>query len=152
MGPSKLYRKKCFEDIGGKLDIRSISWDTLDDLKAQMKKWQTRSFVDIKFIHHKIMGSKQGNIVKAQMKNGKAFYFLGYHPLFMIVKSLYRNFVDKPYFTGSLAMLWGYLFSWLKHEQQIDDKEMIRFLRNQQMEILTFKNYFKKENNKKMGK
>lgn len=141
MGPSKVYRKECFMDIGDKL-ANNICWDMIDDIKAQMKGWQTRSINSIKFIHYKRIGFKQGNTIKTQIKAGQILYSFGYHPLYMIGKSLYR-IIDKPYVIGSLAMLWGYLLSLLKREQQIEDKEMMRFLQARQIEILTFKNIFK---------
>jgi len=143
MGASKVYRQQCFQDIGGALEQR-ICWDIIDDIKAQMKGWHTRSFSNIKFIHHKRIGFKQGNIVKTQMKAGQILYTFGYHPLFLIGKGLYRVF-EKPCVIGSLAMLYGYLLSWAKHEKKFKDKELIKFIRAQQIERMKLKWFYKAE-------
>ena len=141
IGASKVYRKKCFEDIGGRLDL-SISWDLLDELKAQILGWETRSFSGITFTHHKRIGLMSGNQFKMYFNEGKILYFYGYHPLYFLAKSLYRG-LEKPYFIRTFSMLLGFLFSFLRRTPQFDRKDLINFLRKKQMEklkaILSFK-------------
>lgn len=137
MGASKIYRKQCFKDIGGTL-ANNICWDMINDLKAQMEGWQTRSFRDIKFIHYKRIGFGQGNMIKTQIRAGQILYSYGYHPLFIVAKGIYRM-LDKPYVIGGLAIIFGYFTALIKRERQIKDKEMIKFLRKQQLRRLTFR-------------
>lgn len=137
MGPSKVYKKQCFKEIGGAL-ANNICWDMIDDLKAQMKGWQTRSFRDIKFIHYKRIGFGQGNMIKTQIRAGQILYSYGYHPLFIVAKGVYR-ILDKPYVIGGLAIICGYFKALIKREKQIEDKEMIKFLRRQQLEKLSLR-------------
>ncbi|MFA5147911.1 MAG: glycosyltransferase family A protein [Candidatus Omnitrophota bacterium] len=137
MGPSKVYRKECFIDVGGKL-AENICWDMIDDIKAQIKGWETRSYKDISFIHYKRIGIKQGNMIKTHMKSGQILYTFGYHPIFMIGKVIYRA-IDKPYVIGSLAMMYGYLLSWIKRVRKYDDNELIEYLRKKQMERMKIK-------------
>ena len=134
IGASKVYRKKCFEDIGGRLDS-SISWDLLDELKAQISGWETRSFPEVAFIHHKRIGSMSGNQFKMYFNEGKILYFYGYHPLYFLAKSLYRG-LEKPYFVRTFLMLLGFLTSFLKRTPQFDRKDLINFLRKKQIEKL----------------
>src|SRR5215471_12754401 len=53
-GATKIYRRACWEAIGGFL--QAPGWDTLDEVKAQMLGWATRSFPDIQVIHHRYTG------------------------------------------------------------------------------------------------
>lgn len=41
-GATKIYRRQCWEAIGGLL--RQTGWDTLDEVKANMLGWQSKSF------------------------------------------------------------------------------------------------------------
>jgi len=145
MGASKVYKKQCFKDIGGTL-ANNICWDMIDDLEAQMKGWQTKSFKDLKFIHYKIIGKLQGNIFKSRFKMGQTLYSYGYHPVFIIAKGIYRMF-EKPYIIGGIAIILGYFKALIRKEKQIDDKEMIKFLRKKQLRMLTFRSPFVGKNN-----
>lgn len=137
MGPTKVYRKQCFKDIGGSL-IESVGWDMIDDLKAKMCGWRTRSFNDIKFIHHRKIGTRDANEVKIYIEQGEILYFYGYHLLFIIAKGIYRMF-EKPYIIIGLAIIFGYFKALVQREKQIEDKEMIEFLRSEQLGRLFFK-------------
>jgi biofilm PGA synthesis N-glycosyltransferase PgaC len=87
-GCTKVYRKECFEAIGG-LE-RHLGWDGIDNWKAQMLGWQTHCFDDLRVIHPKPMGNKAG-LVRRYIEMGRAAYFIGYHPLFMLARGV-RNF------------------------------------------------------------
>jgi len=136
VGASKVYKKECFEQIGG-LPV-TLGWDIIDELKAQMKGWETRSYKDLVLIHYKIIGWRQKGISKGWFLGGQIFYYLGYLPLFIVTKGFYRM-IEKPYLIGGLAMLFGYFKALIRREKQIEDKEMIRFLRKQQLRRLTFR-------------
>ncbi|MFA5316006.1 MAG: glycosyltransferase family 2 protein [Dehalococcoidales bacterium] len=134
MGPSKVYRKKCFSDIGKTLQ-EHIGWDMLDDLRAQMNGWETRSFSDLSFIHYKKIGQKRGNIFIAQFRSGRDYYSLGYHPIFMVAKCIYRV-KDRPFLLGSVLIILGYTWAFFKKEKIILDNESAVFLRKRQMKQL----------------
>jgi glycosyltransferase involved in cell wall biosynthesis len=135
-GASKVYKKECFKQIGGL--SATLGWDTIDELKAQMKGWETRSYKDLVLLHYKRIGLRQKGITKGWFLGGQRFYYIGYHPIFIIAKGIYRMF-DKPYIIGGLAIIFGYFKALLRKEKQINDKEMIRFLRKQQLRRLIFR-------------
>jgi glycosyltransferase involved in cell wall biosynthesis len=128
-GATKIYRKACWEVIGGFLP--SAGWDTLDEVKANMLGWSTRTFVDLHLIHHRYTGSAEG-LWKGWVKNGRANYICGYHPLFMAVKCISR-LRERPFVVGSLALFYGYLSAYFRSVPQIDDRGTIEFLRQQQL-------------------
>jgi glycosyltransferase involved in cell wall biosynthesis len=134
-GATKIYRRACWTAIGGLLE--APGWDTLDEVKANMLGWQTRSFTDLRIIHHRSTGSADG-MWKNLVKNGRANYIAGYHPLFMLLKGVKRLF-EKPYLVGSLGLLYGFMSGYTKRISQVDDDKLIRYIRKQQMNRLMFR-------------
>jgi glycosyltransferase involved in cell wall biosynthesis len=128
-GATKIYRKACWDALGGL--IAAPGWDTLDEVKANMLGWKTRCFADLKLVHHKYTGSADGTW-GGFVKNGRGAYIAGYHPLFMIIKCLLRTF-RKPILIGALGLLYGFVSGHLKGIPQVEDRELISYLRSQQM-------------------
>lgn len=133
-GPSKIYRRECFEAIGGL--IKAPGWDTVDLIKANMLGWTTRTFPDIKLIHHRSTGGAYGSWSN-WTKNGLANYITGYHPVFMACKCL-KRMLHKPRIAG-IGLWCGFMKGYLKRIPRVDDRAMIHFLRNQQWRVLTFR-------------
>jgi glycosyltransferase involved in cell wall biosynthesis len=134
-GATKIYRRECWEDIGGLFSV--TGWDTLDEVKGNMLKWNTRTFSELRVIHHRHAGAADGTWVNL-VKNGRANYISGYHPLFMAVKCLKRLF-EKPYLVGSIALMHGFLSGYYMRVQRVDDAPLIEYLRRQQVERLVGK-------------
>src|ERR1035438_8955527 len=57
-GATKIYRRACWEQIGGL--IRAPGWDTVDEVKANMLGWSTRTFPELKLVHHRPAGQAYG--------------------------------------------------------------------------------------------
>jgi glycosyltransferase involved in cell wall biosynthesis len=130
-GATKIYRRACWEAIGGFWP--APGWDTIDEVKANMHGWNTRSFPDLHLVHHRITGSADGPW-RGFIKNGRANYISGYHPLFMMAKCGGR-FV-RGEIRASLALLYGFVTGYLNRIPQVSDPEMIRYIRSQQLRRL----------------
>lgn len=135
-GATKIYRRQCWEQIGGL--IRAPGWDTLDEVKANMLGWKTYSFRELHLLQLKATGAADGSW-KNWVKNGRANYITGYHPLFMLVKCAKRMF-QPPYGIAALGLLGGFFGGYLKRLPQVDDRALIKYLRSQQMRRLAFRN------------
>lgn len=135
-GPTKIYRRECFEAIGGLMV--APGWDTIDQIKANMLGWKTVTFQDIRLIHHRPTGGAYGSW-NDLVKNGLANYVAGYHPLFMICKCLSRLF-SKPVGLQSAGLFWGFFKGYFKNVAQVQDRAVISYLRNQQWRALTLRN------------
>ena len=131
-GATKIYKRECWDDIGGL--IKAPGWDTLDEVKANMVGWQTRSFPKLRVVHHRFTGSADGTW-RNFVKNGLANYISGYHPVFMAVKCAKRLF-QKPYMVAALGLLDGFITGYVKNIPQVPDKALIRYLRQQQLKRL----------------
>ncbi len=134
-GATKVYRRDCWVALNGL--IQSPGWDTLDEVKANMLGWKTCSFKDLRIIHHKYTGSADGTWGN-WVKNGRANYISGYHPLFMLLKCVKRAF-EKPCFISASGLLYGFITGYIRGIPQAPDPELIRYLRNQQVSRLLFR-------------
>lgn len=131
-GATKIYRRGCWDAIGGFWP--APGWDTMDEVKASMLGWTTKSFPDLHILHHRYTGTAEG-LWAGLVKNGRANYICGYHPLFMVSKCVLR-LVQKPYLIGSAALFYGFITGYLKNVPQVDDPETISYLRRQQLSRL----------------
>src|ERR1035441_6693097 len=131
-GATKIYRRECWDQIGGL--IHAPGWDTVDEVKANMLGWTTRTFPDLKLVHHRPAGQAYGQWSNL-LKNGRANYIAGYHPLFMLLKCIRRCF-EKPYLLEGCGLWFGFLSGYLKRIPQAPDPNVIRYLRRQQLNRL----------------
>lgn len=131
-GATKIYRKACWKALGGLM--AAPGWDTIDEVKANMMGWKTRSFKDLKLVHHRLTGTAEG-LLHDRVKQGLACYTCGYHPIFAIARCVYR-LATRPYVIGSIAMFFGFLRGYFAREPRVDDERLIYYLRGQQIRRL----------------
>lgn len=134
-GATKIYRRTFWEALGGLYPV--AGWDTIDELKANMMGWTTRSFPEIHVLHRRATGSADG-AWRNWFKNGRANYMTGYHPLFMLLKCLKRS-LQAPIMLAALALLCGFVSGYIKRIPRVDEPELIRYVREQQIRCLLFK-------------
>ena len=105
-GACKVMRARCFEEIGGFVPERG--WDTVDEIRAQMRGWKTRHFEEIQFYHLKSEGSGIGSL-PTNLMLGEVYYLSGGGFLFFAFKVVNRMLTHQPYLRAGLAMFRGYL-------------------------------------------
>lgn len=131
-GATKIYRRECWEQLGGL--IRAPGWDTVDEVKANMLGWSTRTFADLKLEHHRAAGEAYGRWSNL-IKNGQANYVAGYHPLFMFLKAV-RRLAEKPYLVGGCGLWLGFLSGYFKPAAEGPGQDVVRYFRRQQINRL----------------
>jgi biofilm PGA synthesis N-glycosyltransferase PgaC len=131
-GATKIYRRACWEQIAPL--IKAPGWDTVDEVKANLRGWTTRTFHNLPLIQHKPTGGADGHW-RNSFKNGRANYITGYHPAFMLAKCLKRA-TRRPVFVESAALFAGYFSGYVKRIPRISDADAIRYLRRQQVRRL----------------
>ncbi|MGO9373414.1 MAG: glycosyltransferase family 2 protein, partial [Syntrophobacteraceae bacterium] len=132
-GATKIYRRKCWETI--KPLVKAPGWDTVDEVKANMLGWTSRTFRDLSLVQHKPTGAADGKW-RNWFKNGLANYVTGYHPIFMLGKCFKRTF-QQPYFVTAVALWAGFCSGYIKQLPQVKDRQLIRYLRRQQLRRLS---------------
>jgi glycosyltransferase involved in cell wall biosynthesis len=134
-GATKIYRRACWDRISP-LE-RAPGWDTVDEVKANMLGWTTRTFRDLSLLQLKPTGRADGNW-RNWIKNGRANYVTGYHPAFMLAKCIKRTF-SRPPFLESAALWYGFISGYLSDIPQVEDKNAIQYLRKEQVRRLTLR-------------
>jgi biofilm PGA synthesis N-glycosyltransferase PgaC len=131
-GACQLFRRKCFESIGGYRPIKGGGIDLIAVLAARMHGWETRSFPEKQCFHHRNMGTAKAGFFKVDFIDGQKDYALGAHPLWEIFRAVYQM-TRKPYVLGGLALFMGYLWSLLRCAQRSIPDDLMRFRQKEQM-------------------
>jgi biofilm PGA synthesis N-glycosyltransferase PgaC len=134
-GATKIYRRKCWQEIGGLL--RAPGWDTMDEVKANMLGWVTCTLSELSVLHHRATGAAYGTW-NDRVKNGLACYITGYHPVFMLLKCI-KRMAERPYLIGGCGLLFGFVKGYVKRVRQIEDKALVKYFQKQQMNHLLFR-------------
>jgi len=134
-GACQLFRRECYEDIGGYIPIRGGGIDVAAVLSARMKGWETISFLEKSYLHHRKMGTAKESYLRARFRNGIKDFSLGSHPLWETLRSIYQM-THRPYFIGGLAVLSGYVAAIITMQQKVIPADLIAFRRRDEMRRL----------------
>ena len=134
-GACQVFRRKCFEDIGGYKPIREGGIDWVAVTTARMKGWKTRTFTERTCLHQRKIGTGKGNVFKAKFRVGQQDYYLGGHPLWEVFRALYQMKL-KPNIVGGVLIFMGYAWATLKRCERHIPQELIDFRRKEQMDRL----------------
>lgn len=129
-GASKVYRRKCLEDIGGLAPVKG--WDTLDEIRAHLKGWETSSFSDCWFYHLRGEGSRSGSL-KTSFVHGEISYTTGSSMFFFLMKCVHRAIVARPIILCGIWTFIGFMKSLLKRKPLIVNEAERTYYRNQQL-------------------
>ncbi len=130
-GACQLFRKQCFEEIGGYVPIKSGGIDWIAVTTARMKGWKTQTFIEKTCVHHRPIGGSNNNVLKMKFRYGQKDYLLGGHPLWQLFRSVYQM-KFKPYIIGGLLIFLGYAWSALIGDKRTINKELMTFNRSEQ--------------------
>lgn len=133
LGATKVYRKECFAAIGGL--VENMGWDGIDEIKARMLGWDAEPVPGLVVVHHRPEGKARG-FFKAGIERGKGSYFMGYHPVFFMLRAFKCMLLKDPPVADGLGMMLGYFGALIKNNDRIPDSEFIRFLRKNQVRKL----------------
>lgn len=134
-GPCQLFRRRCFEEIGGYVPIRGGGVDWVAVTTARMKGWRTRSFREMRFNHHRVLGTAERNILAALFSYGEQDYYLGGSPVWQLFRIPYRM-MKRPLIVGGLALFSGYCWAAARRTPRAVSPELMRFHRAEQLRKL----------------
>jgi glycosyltransferase involved in cell wall biosynthesis len=132
-GACQLFRRECYEQVGGYQPIKGGGTDWIAVTTARMKGWKTRTFVERVCHHHRPMGTAEAGILKANFKLGGQDYYLGGHPLWQLFRACYQA-ARRP--SAGLSLFAGYVWSWVRAVERPVSSELICFHRHEQMQRL----------------
>ena len=134
-GACQMFRRKCFEEIGGYTPIRGGGIDLVAVLTARSKGWQTRTFPEKTCLHHRPMGTATQGKLAFMLKGGGRDYALGMHPLWEVVRSMYQM-TRRPFVLGGGCLLAGFVWAMVTRRKHIVPPELVTFRRAEQMQKL----------------
>ncbi len=134
-GGCQLFRRQCWEDIGGYVPNRAGGVDWTAVATARMKGWTTRSFLEKRFQHYRALGTAQRGVLASLYSYGEKDYYLGGSPVWEFFRVAYRM-IKPPLFFGGLAVLAGYSSAALRRMKRTVSPELMRFHRREQMQKL----------------
>ncbi len=138
----QVFRRACFEQIGGYVPLVHGGEDTCACVMARMHGWTTWSFPELKAVHQRPAGIRNAHgLLRTRFRQGLCEYGLSTHPLFMVAKSLRRCLLEPPLLVGGILRLGGYLYGYLKREPCQIPSEVAAYARHEQINRVLYFNH-----------
>jgi len=134
-GACQVFRRECFEAIGGYVPIRGGSIDHVAVITARMRGWKSHTYTEKYSVHHRPIGTAEHGSVAAKFRTGKKDYALGNHPAWEAFR-VARQMMIRPRCIGGLALGAGYIWSTVRRVKRPVSKDLIQFHRREQMRRL----------------
>jgi len=134
-GACQLFRRECFEQIGGYVPVKGGCIDHIAVISARMKGWKTRTFTEKVCLHHRQMGTARNSALIARFRNGRKDYVIGNHPMWELCRAAYQM-AKKPMFLGGLMLVSGYVWALIRRVERPVSPELVAFYRREQMQRL----------------
>jgi biofilm PGA synthesis N-glycosyltransferase PgaC len=134
-GACQLFRRECFEEIGGYTPMKGGGIDWVAVTTARMKGWKTKTFTDKTCQHHRKMGTGNTSAIMTWFRQGSKDYFFGNHPLWEIFRTFYQM-TKKPFIIGGAFLFFGFAWAGFRGVERPISPELIQFIRTEQMQRL----------------
>jgi glycosyltransferase involved in cell wall biosynthesis len=131
-GACQMFRRQCFEEVGGYTPIRGGGIDWVAVTTARMKGWQTRTFLEKTCFHHRKMGTANRNPLMARFRHGQEDYYVGGHPLWQVLRGIFQM-KTKPLVLGGLFLILGFFWAMARRVRRPVSAELVSFHRGEQM-------------------
>jgi len=131
-GQCQLFRRRCWEQIGGYTAHRAGGVDWMAVMTARMMGWRTESFRERSFFHHRRLGTAGHGVLWSSFSYGEKDYYLGGHPVWELFRTVYR-LTKKPYILSGLALGLGYCWALLRRTPRPVSPELMAFHRKDQL-------------------
>jgi hypothetical protein len=131
-GMCQMFRRECFEEIGGYQAVRSGGIDLIAVLSARAKGWETRTFLEKTFIHHRVQGTALHAGLREKIHIGRKDYLLGNHPVWELFRGIYQM-QRKPYVVGGALILASYAWNLVRGVERSIPADLMTLRRREQM-------------------
>jgi poly-beta-1,6-N-acetyl-D-glucosamine synthase len=128
---SAVFRRKCFDQIGGYTPLVHGGSDWLAQLDAKMAGWEVRTRPDLHILHYRPTSSA-GGIWRGVFRAGMMDASFGSHPAFEFFKCC-RRMNSHPVVLGSFVRFCGFLWWKITARKSLISPEKVAFLRNEQL-------------------
>jgi len=127
-GATKVYRRACYETIGG---VRPVfGWDVIDEIIARASGWQVKSFGHVHLTHLRRTASRGGRFA-GWARNGYMAYYIGMSPLRILMRAFFR-LITTGDITQSCGLTYGYFRNCFRRAEQLPDPLLLKLVRKHQ--------------------
>jgi poly-beta-1,6-N-acetyl-D-glucosamine synthase len=126
-GALKCYSLECFQAIGGMPE--RLGWDTIDEVYARMRGFQTRAFPELVAVHHRPWGSADG-LLRGCARHGRCAYIVHY-PFSWVALRAVKTAGSRPWGVSGIAYIVGYLAAAARSTPRVADPEFRGFFRRE---------------------
>jgi poly-beta-1,6-N-acetyl-D-glucosamine synthase len=130
-GQIQMFRRECFEEIGGYVPIKSGGVDLIPVITARMKGWQTRTFPEMVYLHHRKMSSANHSSLGIAYNGGRTDYTHGCDPVWELFRSVYQM-THPPVILGGVFCLAGYVWAMVTRTERVVTAELVQFRKIEQ--------------------
>jgi len=130
-GGMQLFRRACYEQIGGYVPMHYGGEDWLAQIDARMAGWEVLACPEYHVLHYRPTSSAGGHW-RGLFRLGMMDASFGSHPAFELLKCG-RRITAPPVLAGSLLRLSGYLWWKLSGRKPLLAPDKVAFLRREQM-------------------
>ncbi|MEO0250368.1 MAG: glycosyltransferase family 2 protein, partial [candidate division WOR-3 bacterium] len=130
-GACQLFRRECFESIGGYIPLEVGGIDLVAVISARMNGWKTRSFPEKVSVHHKETQSRGDLRLRRIFRSGYHDYLMGGAPEWQTFRSGYQM-TRPPFVIGGCLLLAGYLWALVTRAPKPVSEELVAFRRAEQ--------------------
>lgn len=134
-GAVQLFRRECFDEIGGYLALPQGGIDAAAEIMARKAGWGTRTFFDLPVYEHRRTGTATATPLSARRREGVRMYSLGYSPAFFFARCLRRS-LEQPRVLGSVVALLGYFSAMVRRDPLLLPPDVVSYLRIEQRQKL----------------
>lgn len=131
-GACQVFRRACFEEIGGYVPIKGGAIDWVAVTTARMKGWRTRTFTDRVSVHHRKIGTGSHNLLMARFHYGRKAYYVGGHPAWEMLRGV-NQMRSSPAVIGGMSFIGGYLWAAATRMPRLVPPDLMAFHRQEQM-------------------
>lgn len=134
-GAVQLFRRECFESLGGLVALPEGGWDAITCVRARMNGFKTRTFLEIEVDHLKPRNIAEGKLVRRTWQLGVREYAVGNHPFFQAIKCGYLC-IKPPFLIGGFLRFAAYTSCCLRRRKRMLAPDIISFIRQEQLNRL----------------
>lgn len=131
-GACQLFRRECFDAVGGYVPVKGGAIDWIAVTTARMKGWQTRTFLEKTCLHHRQLGTGTDRPLMVRFRYGQKAYYVGGHPLWELLRGVFQM-REAPVVVGGVCFIAGYLTALVTRLPRPVTAELIAFHRSEQM-------------------
>jgi biofilm PGA synthesis N-glycosyltransferase PgaC len=124
-GAIRAYRWDCLQQVTP-LEER-VGWDGVDEMKAQVNGWRTRTIPGLSFLHYRVYGSRESRW-HMWSREGDMSHFMGYRFSYLLARTVYYMRREP----SAVGMVWGYAVAAGLRRPRVGSEEAIAHLRELQ--------------------